>query len=242
MSTPTFHYPALTEDPAQLIHLHGKEAWHALGVRRLSVGDAIRVMDGHGRIAEGIVERMDGRHEAWLRVSALRDIPALQPDIVLASAIAKGDRQSTMLDMATQLGVSAYQPLRCARSVRTGSDHATERWQRICLEACKQSGSAWLPEILPVDDPVETVARAVAQGRQAILAHPDGAAIGGLAEADAITILIGPEGGFTTSEVDQMIHAGAVAVDLGRRVLRVETAAAGLIAYLRLSRACQAIP
>ena len=234
MSTATFYYPALSDVVDQLIHLRGKEAWHALGVRRLSAGDAIRIMDGQGRIADGSVDSVTGKHDAWLRVLSIRDVPARVPDIVLASAIAKGDRQSTMLDMATQLGISAYRPLQCERSIKKASINAVTRWERICLEACKQSGSAWLPGIMQPLTPVDTVSQAIEQGRQVIVAHPDGAEIRTLEAAAEITVVIGPEGGFTMAETSAMTEAGAIAVGLGENILRIESAAVSLVACLRI--------
>ena len=147
MSMPTF-YLGEGFDEGSLITLSGKEAWHALGVRRLDVGDSIRLIDGKGAHALAIVESLEGRNQASLRVAELTQIPLQQPDIILATAIAKGDRQSSMLDMATQLGISAWQPLLCDRSVSKVGKNSYQRWQRICLEACKQSGSAWLPQLL----------------------------------------------------------------------------------------------
>lgn len=235
MSTATFYYPALGDGIDQLIHLQGKEAWHALGVRRLSRGDAVRILDGRGRIAEGSVDRVGSQHEAWLRVTSIREVPAIKPDIVLASAIAKGDRQGTMLDMATQLGISAYQPLQCERSIKKATVNAVTRWGRICLEACKQSGSAWLPEIKQPVKPADAVSQAIEQGRQVLFAHPEGTDVGSLEASTTMTVLVGPEGGFTRTEVQAMSEAGAVAVGLGENILRIEAAAVGLLARLRLT-------
>jgi len=235
VSTATFYYPALRNDIDQMIHLQGREAWHALGVRRLNPGDAIRIMNGKGRIADGSVDRVDSQKEAWVRVLSVREIPACKPDIVLASAIAKGDRQSTMLDMVTQLGVSAYQPLQCERSVTKVSKNAVARWERVCLEACKQSGSAWLPEIFQPTPPVDAATRAVEKGRQVIFAHPKGVEVSKLEATAAITAVIGPEGGFTTAEVNAMTEAGAIPVGLGKNILRIESAAVSLVARLRLT-------
>jgi len=235
MSMPTFHYPALSVEPGQLIHLEGREAWHALGVRRLGVGDGLRVINGQGLVGLAVVDAVGGRNSAGLRVKAVERVPPLSPDIVLASAIAKGDRQATMLDMATQLGISAYQPLDCERGVGREGKHSAERWKRICLQACKQSGGAWLPEILPAASPADAVADAIAAGRQAIFAHPGGRALASLPLAAAVVVLIGPEGGFSDAEWELMTRRGALAVDLGQQILRIETAATALLARLRIS-------
>ncbi|MCK5360916.1 MAG: 16S rRNA (uracil(1498)-N(3))-methyltransferase [Gammaproteobacteria bacterium] len=233
MSMPTF-YLAEGFDEDSLITLSGKEAWHALGVRRLDKGDSIRVIDGRGSIALARVENLEGRNMASLSVGVVEHIPPQTPNIILATAIAKGDRQSTILDMATQLGISAWQPLQCHRSVTKLGKNSYERWQRICLEACKQSGAAWLPQLLPVEKPEDVTRIACAQGREVLLAHPDGESMKGISSADTL-LMVGPEGGFTDDEVKRIVAAGASKVSLGQNILRIEAAAVSLLARLRLS-------
>ena len=232
MSMPTF-YLDKGFDTDSLITLSGKEAWHALGVRRLDVGDAIRLIDGKGNVTQAAVENLQGRNMAYLRVGAVTHIPPQIPNIMLATAIAKGDRQSTLLDMATQLGISGWQPLLCHRSVSKPGKNSYQRWQRICLEACKQSGSAWLPELLPAAKPENVARAAFAEGREVLLAHPDGEAIQSTRDLDKL-LMVGPEGGFTDDEVKRMVAVGAKKVSLGQQILRIETAAVSLLARLRL--------
>jgi len=165
-------------------------------------------------------------------VSEVTRISPQTPDIILATAIAKGDRQSTMLDMATQIGISAWQPLLCQRSVSKPGKNSTERWQRIFLEACKQCGSAWLPELLPAAKPEDVVRKAYAGGREVLLAHPDGEELNITSAVDKL-LLVGPEGGFTDEEVNKIVAAGAKKVSLGQNILRIETAAISFLASFR---------
>lgn len=232
MSMPTFYLKeGFSAD--SLITLSGKEAWHALGVRRLDVGDSIRLIDGKGNIAHARVETLEGRNKASLSVGEVEHIPPQTPNIILATAIAKGDRQSTLLDMATQLGISAWQPLQCHRSVSKVGKNSFERWQRICLEACKQSGTAWLPHLLPVAKPEDVAKAASAEGREVLLAHPDGESMYVTNNKDKC-LMVGPEGGFTDEEVKRIVDAGARKISLGQNILRIETAAVSLVARLRL--------
>lgn len=233
MSMPSFYLDKGFNE-GRLITLSGKEAWHALGVKRLDVGDSIRLIDGKGGQALATVESLEGRNQASLRVAELYQIPPQQPDIVLATAIAKGDHQSTMLDMASQLGISAWQPLLCERSVSKVGKNSYQRWQRICLEACKQSGSAWLPELLQAAKPEDVAREAHAAGREVLLAHPDGADVNNIS-TNAKLLMIGPEGGFTDDEVRRIVSTGAKKVSLGQQILRIETAAVSLLARIRLS-------
>ena len=232
MSMPTFFLDEGFNEGG-LISLSGKEAWHALGVRRLDVGDRIRLIDGRGNTALARVENLQGKNKASLSVGTVSHIPPQVPNIILATAIAKGDRQATMLDMATQLGISAWQPLACHHSVSKPGKNSYERWQRICLEACKQSGAAWLPELLPAAKPEDVAKAACAEGREVLLAHPDGEAMNVTSNKD-ILLMVGPEGGFTEDEVKRIVAAGARKIRLGQNILRIETAAVSLLARLRL--------
>ena len=234
MSMPTFFVEeGFAAD--SLLTLAGKEAWHALGVRRLDVGDPIRLIDGKGNLAIAKVAEMQGRSTAVLKLGDVTHVPPQQPDIILATAIAKGDRQATLLDMATQLGISAWQPLACERSVSKAGKNSYQRWSRICLEACKQSGSAWLPQLLTVADPEQVVKREIVHGRDVLLAHPDGDTDYRMGN-EKIMLMIGPEGGFTDTEVQRIVKAGARKVSLGQNILRIETAAVSLLARIRLDR------
>ncbi|NOY16327.1 MAG: 16S rRNA (uracil(1498)-N(3))-methyltransferase [Gammaproteobacteria bacterium] len=227
---PTF-YLAEGFNENSLITLSGKEAWHALAVRRLNVGDPIRLIDGKGNVAWASVENQQGRNTASIRVGDVSYFLPQVPSIILATAVAKGDRQTIMLDMATQLGISAWQPLLCQRSVSKVGKNSTDRWRRICLEACKQSGSAWLPELLPAAKPEDVAREACARGREVLLAHPDGE-LNTVSPVDKL-LLVGPEGGFTDEEVNKIIAAGAKKINLGKNILRIETAAVSLLAQLR---------
>jgi len=234
MSIPTFYLEEGFKEDSR-ITLSGKEAWHALGVRRLDVGNPICLIDGRGRVAQATVEKIEGKHSASLKVGEVTYIPHQTPDIILATAIAKGDRQSALLDMATQLGISAWQPLLCQRSVSKAGKNSNERWQRICLEACKQSGSAWLPELLAPASPEEVTKIANEDGREILLAHPDGESIDTVSNTKKL-LLVGPEGGFTDEEVKKMIDTGAKKVTLGQNILRIETAAVSFMARYRLGQ------
>lgn len=234
MSMPTFYLKQGFKKDSQ-ITISGKEAWHALGVRRLVAGDSIHLIDGKGKVAQATVEHLEGRNSASLKVAEVSHVSPQTPDIILATAIAKGDRQSTLLDMATQLGISAWQPLLCQRSVSKVGKNSFERWQRICLEACKQSGSAWLPELLTPEKPEDATKSAFATGREVLLAHPDGESLSTVSQSDKL-LLVGPEGGFTDEEVNKIIAAGAKKVSLGQNILRIETAAVSFLARFRFGK------
>jgi 16S rRNA (uracil1498-N3)-methyltransferase len=157
------------------------------------------------------------------------------PLVHLRTALPKGDRQSDLLDMAAQLGVASVGPLRCRRSVTVdeGRDARDDRRRRILAEACKQARWPWIPELLPEADLATALAAARDAGHAIAIAHPVGDERKPIPESSAVTLLVGPEGGFTDEEISAARAAGAIPLDLGPTILRTELAAAVGIASLR---------
>jgi len=232
---PFFFCAELPPTPAG-VTLAGDEGRHALSVRRLRSGDAITLFDGRGGIGSGQVIDVDARRKTLeVRIESIASKPAPRP-VTLAAALPKGERLAVMLDMATQLGITRFVPLDCERSVVRVSDNARKRWQRICLEACKQSRRAWLPELAAP----ATIAQLLKDSRQAVqlwIADPDGDAAVDQARAwaasgEELIVMVGPEGGFTDAERQSVLGAGGRAVALGHNILRVETAAAAALSCI----------
>jgi len=207
-----------------LIMLSAEEARH-VATRRLRVGDALVVFDGRGRRATARLESLT-RREATARVGSIEEGARDDSGFVLASAIPKGDRLSTMLQMLTQLGVETWQPLVLADSAMRKLDPAAPRVQRILVESAKVARRAWLMEARP------------AIGLDALLAATHGAIAfgdregeaGGLDAATAL-LVIGPEAGFSEGELRSLRAAGGRPHSFSPHNLRIETAAiAGAVA------------
>lgn len=217
-------------DTAELAEREGR---HACASRRLRCGDSLSVFDGRGSVGRAVVESVAARGQrVVLRLTERTAAAAPLAVIHLASAVPKGDRQSILLDMATQLGMTDYTPLECARSTMRASAALTIRWQRIVLEACKQSRRAYLPNIHAPADPVAVAAQATARAHDVWVADPDGeppaATLSGQS-LRSMTLLVGPEGGFTEAERSALVGAGARLAALSCGILRVETAAVMLV-------------
>ncbi len=235
MSLPWFHVEALPE-PGDAVSLDKHEAKHAAGPRRLGPGDEVVLFDGRGHKARGRIGGRDERGGIEVEVEDHEVEAPESPRIALAASLPKGDRLSTMLDMATQLGILAFQPLHCDFSVITldrKRQDPTDRWNRIMMEACKQSRRAMLPAILPQARPLEVVAEAAARGATVLVGDPQGRPIGELPSLQDVVILVGPEGGFSPSEHRAILDAGAIPARVGLGTLRVETAAAAMVAGCR---------
>jgi 16S rRNA (uracil1498-N3)-methyltransferase len=239
MSEPLFYSEQLAEPGATLM-LTGDEAHHAAAARRLHVGDTLWLFDGHGGIARTTLLRTTARGRTLeLRIEERRIEPPPKPAIHLACALPKGDRQNALLDMATQLGMTRFTPLDCARSVVRPGANSLARWRKICLEACKQSRRLHLPAIEANSTAPDVARRAIAVGSQVWLAHPAAQAVSVTAainqRVNDVTLLVGPEGGFTEAEIEQAVAAGARPLTLGVSILRIETAAVALVAAFALA-------
>jgi 16S rRNA (uracil1498-N3)-methyltransferase len=240
MSEPLFYSEHLA-DPGATLTLTGDEAHHAATSRRLKVGETLWLFDGRGGLARTTLVHITARGRSLdLRIEERRAEPPPKPAIHLACALPKGDRQGTLLDMATQLGITEFTPLVCERSVVKPGTNSAERWRRICLEACKQSRRPYLPILHASATPQEMVAREAGQANTVWIAHPSAVAVAVSraveqnASAD-VTILVGPEGGFTEQEVEWTTGAGAQPIALGSAILRIETAAVALVAAFSLT-------
>lgn len=216
MSTRTLLVPApLT---AGDLLLDGDEAHHARSVLRLEAGDEVRLADGAGRSARAVLAEV-GKRGVRLTVDA-PETASDGPAALLTVAVAppKGDRFGDLVRGLTELGVGAILPLTTERGERMPA--SLDRVQRIAGEALKQCRRAHLPVIGPQTD----IPALVRSGAALTVLDRSGtpAAPG---TPRPLTLVIGPEGGFTDAELATLRQAGAATVRLAGPVLRIETAA-----------------
>ncbi len=214
--------------------LEAAEAHHALHVLRLATGDAAELFDGQGRSATGVISHTS-RSEVVVEIHS-RTEPARRPGpaIHLAFATPKGKRLDWLLEKATELGVHSLQPLLCERRVVVPPQKADKRWVAICTSAARQSHQVYIPTL---HRPI-ALADLLAGGLTGtgIIAHggppepPAVAEIVGQGIREPISVLIGPEGGWTTAELASATAAGYRPARLGHTVLRIETAAVAVCA------------
>jgi 16S rRNA (uracil1498-N3)-methyltransferase len=219
---------------ADHVLLGGGEAHHLIHVMRAKPGVEVVLFDGSGAEFPARVERV-ARAEVELAVLGRADVDRESPlDVTLGVALPKGDRQRWLVEKATELGVRRLVPLRLDRSVAQPTEAALSRLRRTVVEASKQCGRNRLMTVTPPQQWVDFLAEA-ADTSCRLLAHPGGADLGtaltGRCEGP-IRLAIGPEGGLTAEELAAAADAAWQLVDLGRRILRVETAAIFLTAAL----------
>lgn len=240
MPIPWFHVQTLPE-PGDAVSLDKQEAKHASGPRRLGPGDEVVVFDGHGLRAPGRIAGRDDRGDLEVEVGRHEKETADSPRIELAASLPKGDRLSTMLDMATQLGIVSFTPLKCDFSVVTlerKRQDPTLRWNRIMLEACKQSRRASLPAIQEQATPAGVIERATAEGATIVVGDAAGTSpVEVLPGVERVVVMVGPEGGFSPAEESMLAEASDAGrlhrIAIGRGVLRVEAATTAMLAAIR---------
>ncbi|MSR34225.1 MAG: 16S rRNA (uracil(1498)-N(3))-methyltransferase [Phycisphaerales bacterium] len=211
------------------------EAKHAMGSRRLEAGDALELVDGRGGVAlSTILPTRNAAGETGAQVSACHNQPRLAPEIHIASAIPKGDRLATMLDMLGQFSVASFTPLDCERGVVPADRFDGARAHRIFVEAMKQSRGAWTTQVASAHTPKSCAETCRTKNIPAFVAHPDGKPLAKLKfDQPSCMILIGPEGGFTDAEIADTLAAHAIQISLGSTTLRIETAAAMTAGFVR---------
>jgi 16S rRNA (uracil1498-N3)-methyltransferase len=235
-TAPVFLVAAL---PAGTTHLlDGEEGHHAATVRRLAAGEEVDLADGAGGLAHCVVTGV-GRGRLELAVTGRTAVPAPSPRLVVAQALAKGDRGELAVETMTEAGVDEIVPWQAARSVvRWQGERGAKslgRWRSTAREAAKQARRAWLPA---VTEPVTTAALAgrLSAAHLAVVLDGDGPTpLGDLVppEAGEVVVVVGPEGGVAPDELAAFLEAGAVPARLGPTVLRTSTA--GVVAAAILS-------
>jgi 16S rRNA (uracil1498-N3)-methyltransferase len=211
-------------------------AHHATRVLRLSAGDSIVLFDGAGGEVAAVLEGSGKHWSATIR--HYDDVERESPlEIVLVQGLASADKMDWIVRKAVELGAVGVVPVQAARSVlRLQGERAEKRvahWQQIAISACEQSGRNRIPQIAPITD-LSRFLKAHAAGRNIICSPHGGQALSAMARPEGrLHILIGPEGGWSDSELAQCLQANCEAVQLGPRVLRTETAGLAMLAAMQ---------
>jgi 16S rRNA (uracil1498-N3)-methyltransferase len=239
LSAPRFHCPddVTAADAGDEYTLPDAVAHHALRVLRLGVGDSLTVFAGSAGEFAATLVRADKR-QAIVRLEGFDPIEReAMLAITLLQGLAANDAMDHALRRAVELGAAAIRPVVTSRSARMpGGDHGARRlahWRQIAVAACEQCGRNRIPYVHDVV-PLERLLAERAHDATGLILVPDAsAALAAVpAPAQAIELLIGPEGGFAPAEVAAAQAAGMTAVRLGPRVLRTETAALAALAAI----------
>ena len=228
-------------DGISRLHLQGREHHHLFRVARKKAGDIVWLVDSNGRRVRTRVVRTDVR-ETLLEVLETTDPDLPTVRVTLAQAMLQNRVMETILQKATEFGISEYVPVVSERSLQAVEDRMAgrmDRWKRIAREAVKQSKGFRMPEIhgtislkrfLEREDKGKKLAFTEKPATLLRDALKPGVPSSHDIDASSIFLLIGPEGGWTKQEEDDIITHGFQTVSLGPFILRAETAAVAAVA------------
>ena len=244
-------------DPAQmqgdLLHVTGKDVNHIKNVLRLRPGDEISVRTGQDEreYRYGIEGFTDSEVVCRLRFVKESDVE-LPVKVLLFQGLPKADKMDLIVQKSVELGVTEIIPVQMRRSIvkLEGAKVAkrTQRWQTIAEAAAKQSRRAVVPlvrEPMTMEEAVRFASQNTdvrllpyelqeedGSTRELMESIRDGNGVSGANNASAVSIFIGPEGGFEPEEVELAKAAGVHPISLGKRILRTETAALVVLSWL----------
>ena len=219
------------------VELPEAAAHHALRVLRLREGDPVTLFDGTGGEWRATIAAA-GRRGASAAIGGHDPVERESPlaATLVVSTLAT-DAMDYAVRKAVELGVSAIVPVVAARSQGASrGDRRVDHWRKIAIAACEQCGRNRVPPI-ELPQPLGTWLAVRDVGKTGIVLAPGGSAtFAVLGAADAIDVLVGPEGGFVEAELAAAREAGLRAVAMGPRVMKAETACVAALAVLQAWR------
>ncbi len=242
MTVPRIYFPGITGKD-EIFDLGGENLRYVKSVLRMKKGDQLILFDGAGWEYETVIKNFsaDGINVEVLGKNRIEDE---SPKITVLQALPKANKMDSIVRKATELGARTIIPFRSARSVpQLTADKAHTRvlrWRSIATEAARQCGRADIPEVNDVLSFEEMLASAegaplkiifweeeVERGIKKLLRNDR------YEGAKDVTVMIGPEGGFSREEVESAVRKGFISVSLGRNVLKVETAAVSILSIIQ---------
>lgn len=236
MTTAKFYVDPAAFGGGQL-RLDGAYHHHLSRVLRMRTGQSLQLMDGTGGVASGSILEISS-HSTLIQVEGVCTVEEERPRLMLFQALPQGNKMDAVVQWGVELGAAAINPFACSRS-RT-LDHSVndrhERWCRIALESSRVAGRPYLPEIGNACSWTELVEE-IGKMEVALVADEAGGDRPGVAlhgeDPVEVGLVIGPEGGFSTTERRDLLARGARPVTLGQTVLRTETAGMVLMVAVR---------
>lgn len=223
------------------IQLESTESHHLTHVMRQKTGDDVEVFDGKGAIGTGTVSEIS-RKNVSLHVKSIQNYENNHPKVIIAASIAKGQRFDWMISKCTELGVDHIATVLFERTVKRAKGEASaSRLKKLIITAAKQSRRIFLPELSRADSLNNALTDLKSQypGVRLIFGHFGETAVP-LFKMTALDVdviaFVGPEGGFTESEIQILKEAGGIEAVLTKTVLRIETAAIAFASTMCMAR------
>lgn len=219
----------ITENTATVL---GDDARHIARSLRLAVGDTVTLCSEGYDLSARLTKIRDEECEAEI-ISREKSLCEPPSEITLFMAYPKGDKLELVVQKAVELGASRIVPFESSRCIKRPpqekSEKITARLSKIAAEAAKQCGRGIIPTVLGPISFTALCGRIKSEGKVLFCYEKPGCAsikevLDNTPTADRLAVVIGSEGGFSEEEADRLVSEGAVAVTLGKRILRCETA------------------
>ena len=237
----SFLFPEATVGEGFLI-LDVRESHHLVRVFRAKVGATIEVLDGKGARYLGTIE-LAAAKAVRVAVKSVKRQATVTPRVTLLQSVAKGRAMDLILRMATEIGASVIQPV-----FTDQGEHAAqkmEKWQLTMIEACKQCGLSYLPDLFEpcrISDWLESNPDTAGSLRIVASLEKESRPLLEMLKTagphEEVVVAVGPAGDFSIAEYELLRSSGFNAVRLGANVLRTETAAAYILSVVDQAAKC----
>lgn len=223
--------------------IRGNDAHHIKQVLRMKRGDLLEILTADHKLLSCEIEQM-ADDSIVLKIVNIISENINPPRTVLAQGLVKGDKMDFIIQKSVELGVTDFVPLRLTRCVAeyTGDKaiKKCERWQKIAIEAAKQSKHCVLPTVHSIQSLNEFLTNCTAQLKLVAYELESTTTLKQVLRSSDLNVdtafIVGAEGGLESREVQQSIDKGFVAISLGKQILRTETAPLALLAALQYEK------
>ncbi len=226
----------ISNDTATIV---GSDVNHIKNVLRMTVGEKVEVFDGKGNIFNATLTLLQSDKVIFSLTKASNENCESKINITLAQCLPKAKKMDFIVQKATELGAISIIPVISERSIPKIEDKADKKishWQKIAKEAVEQSGRTIIPTVKPLTKFEELIKNAKDYDLALIPWEGEKSTsmkdISKNKEINSILVAIGPEGGFSSNEIDLAIQNGFKTISLGKRILRTETA--GIVALAQV--------
>lgn len=227
--------------PEEIAMITGDDARHISRSLRMQPGENLILCDSIGTDYNGRIEKISDNSVEVRILEFCRSVAEPGLKVTVYQGLPKAEKMDSIVQKAVETGAVKIVPVMTSRCVSKPDEKAaakkTARWQKIALEAAKQSGRGIIPQIGPLTEFKEAVKQAARDGEIILFFEGGGKSIAELVtrEMRELAVFIGPEGGFEQAEVDFAVQNGVNIGTLGARILRTETAPIAALAAIMLA-------
>lgn len=227
--------------PEEIAVITGDDARHISRSLRMQPGESVVLCDSIGTDYNGRIERIADDSVEVRILEFCKSVAEPSVRVTVYQGLPKAEKMDSIVQKAVETGAVKIVPVLTSRCVSKPDEKAAAkkaaRWQKIALEAAKQSGRGIIPQIGPLTGFREAVKQAAQGGEIILFFEGGGKSIAELVgrETRELAVFIGPEGGFEQAEVDFAVQNGAEIGTLGARILRTETAPIAALAAIMLA-------